>query len=43
MRRDIDAFERNWVKNARRKPDDYPFEMGPIDWFAQFLFFKERA
>jgi len=41
VRDDVLRFERYWVQQHKKKPEQYPMEMNSGDWNEQFLAFLE--
>jgi len=39
LRNDVLRFERYWVRQHKKQPENFPMYMASGDWFEQFLSF----
>jgi len=39
LKNDAERFKKDWLHNATLKPDHYPMEMPPGEWFEQYAAF----
>lgn len=42
-RQDVERFRLHWLKQHDAKPEHFPTEMNPGDWFDQFITFLSNG